>query len=359
MATAQARKFTHAPAVRARVPLIIGIAGPSGTGKTKSGLRIADGMAKADQADKDRRGRPTFVVDTESNRALHYAGEHKFVHVPFPPPHGPSDYLDALNYCVDQGAGRVLFDSMSHEHDGEGGVLQMHKEELERLGGDMRRTFEAWAKPKQLRRTLINRLTTCGVDLILCFRADEKKQPVRGKPPIDLGFTPVSGREYMYEMAIKLLLLPGAKGVPTFRSDFPGEARAIKLPGQFEALFARSVQLSEDIGEQFARWAGGGDVVVGAAPKGLPDLLTRMGACSDQETLDQLDDEAKELYPTLNPAEQKRLNAAGKAAHTRVRMLAAQAAEAARAMAAASENEEDGDQGYSGGEPSTAAEPAA
>ncbi len=348
MATAQARKFTHSPAVRTRVPLIVSIAGPSSTGKTKSALRVADGMERVDNADKDRKGKPTFVVDTEAKRSLHYAGKggHTFVYVEFPPPHGPSDYLAVLNHCVDKGAGRILFDSMSHEHDGEGGVLQMHREELARLGGAQSRSMEAWGLPKGQRRQLINRMTTCGVDLILCFRADEKIQPAkgRGNPPINLGFTPIAGKEFMYDSTIKLLLLPGAKGVPTFRSDFPGEQRAIKLPGQFEALFARSVQLSEDIGEQFARWAGGGDVEVKAGPGGLADLLTRMGACSDQETLDQLDDEAKGLYSTLAPADQKRLNAAGKSAHTRVRMLAAQAAEAVRAMEAGAEDDSD-DQG--------------
>lgn len=347
-AAAEPRKFTHVLADRTRVPLIIGIVGPSSTGKTKSALRIADGMARLD---KDRE---TFVVDTESKRAKHYAKEHRFQHVEFPPPHSPADYLEVLNYCVGRGAGRVLFDSMSHEHDGEGGVLQMHDEEFERLGGDMRRSMEAWGPAKRARRRLINRMTTCGTDIILCFRADEKRQPVRGKPPIDLGFTPVAGKEFMFEMVIKLLLLPGARGVPTFRSNFPGEQRAIKLPGQFEELFARSVQLSEDIGEQFARWAGGGDVVVSAGPGGLSDLLTRLGACSDPETLEQLTEEARAGFKKLGAPEQKRVKTAVDAATTRVKMLEAQAAAAARAMAEAAADGAGKDGGFT---PDPEAEP--
>jgi hypothetical protein len=355
MATATARKFTSAIALRTRVPLIIGIAGPSGTGKTKSALRLADGMARVDTSSKrwpDGKGH-TAVIDTEARRALHYAGQqpgqHTFHHIEFPPPHSPDDYLGAIDYAIAQGAGRIIIDSMSHEHDGEGGVLQMHDEELQRLGGDPRFSLQAWGPAKRRRRALINRMNSSGVDFILCFRADEKTKPVKGKAPINMGFTPVGGREYMFEMVVKLLLLPGAKGVPTFRTSFPGEEKAIKLPGQFEALFDRRPQLSEDIGEQFARWAGGGDVAAVTAPSGLPDLLTRMGACNDAETLAFLDDEAKSIWSTLDPAGKKRLDAAGKAAHMRVRMLEAQAAEAARAMseAAKSDGDED-DQGYGG-----------
>lgn len=326
---ATSRQFTHSTAVRTRVPLIIGIAGPSSTGKTKSALRLADGMARLDK-------RPTFFVDTESRRSLHYANEHRFEYVPFAPPHSPMDYFDIISYCVDRGAGRVVVDSMSHEHDGEGGVIQMHKAELERLGNNMKRSFEAWHPAKAARRRLINRMMNSGIDLILCFRADEKRQPVPGKAPIELGWTAIAGREFKYEMVVKFLLLPGARGVPTWRSDFAGERDSIKIPGQFDALFSRSAQLSEDIGDAMARWAGGGDAPTASiGPRSIAELLTCLGACNDRETLDQLDEEGKLVYGALTPADQKRLNAAARSAHQRVKMLEAQAANAARAMAEA------------------------
>lgn len=321
-----ARKFTHALATRDRIPLIIALVGPSGTGKTKSALRLADGMGRQDKA------RETFFVDTEGKRGKHYAQEHRFQYVEFPPPHAPGDYMEVLNYAIDRGAGRIVIDSLSHEHDGEGGVLQMHKEEHERLGGEPSKILQAWAAPKQARRKLINRMVSSGVDIIWCFRAMRKIKPVKGKAPLELGWMPVAGYEFMFEVTIKLLLLPGARGVPTFRSSFPGELEMIKLPGQFESLFARSPQLSEDIGEQLARWAGGGDVVVGAAPGGLADLLTRLGACSDRETFDLLADEARAIWKTIAGAEQKRLKAAVDTAATRAKMLEAQAAAAAQAL---------------------------
>lgn len=334
------RKFSDVIAQRTRTPLVVSLVGPSGTGKTKSGLRLSDGMARLD---KDRE---TFVIDTEGKRALHYSHEHRFRHIDFPPPHAPEDYLAALDYAIDRGAGRILIDSMSHEHDGEGGVLEQHKRELERLGGEPSKSLQAWAVPKQARRKLINRMVSSGADLILCFRATPKIKPVKGKQPLELGWMPVAGREYKFEATINLLLLPGARGVPTLRSSFPGEQEMIKLPGQFEQLFARSPQLSEDIGEQLARWAGGGQVETRDAPISADDLLTRLGACSDQETLDLLSEETKAIWKTIAEAERKRLRTVGEAAKTRVSMLAAQAKSAARAMASSGDDDQDAGFGF-------------
>jgi hypothetical protein len=40
------RQFTATKAVRKRVPLLIGLIGPSGGGKTLSGLRLAEGIRR-------------------------------------------------------------------------------------------------------------------------------------------------------------------------------------------------------------------------------------------------------------------------------------------------------------------------
>ena len=111
------------------VPLLIGLTGPSGSGKTFSALRIATGI-------KEVVGGEIFVVDTEQRRALHYAERFDFKHVNFEAPFGSLDYLEALRFCKAQGAGVVVIDSCSHEHDGPGGLLEQHETELTRMAGD-------------------------------------------------------------------------------------------------------------------------------------------------------------------------------------------------------------------------------
>ena len=251
-----ARTFTDKPAVRDKVPLLIGLAGPSGGGKTYSALRLATGMQRISGGD-------IYVIDTESKRACHYADKFKFRHVEFNAPFGPLDYLAAIDYAHKKGAGVIVVDSMSHEHEGQGGVLEMHQAEVDRMAkGDWQKAERvkmlAWAKPKQERRRLINSLLQIQANFIFCFRAKEKIKIVKGKEPDKLGFMPIAGEEFVFEMTTCGLLLPNAGGVPTWLSEELGERMMIKLPEQFrEKLLNYKLPLDEHLGEFMARWAAG------------------------------------------------------------------------------------------------------
>lgn len=240
----------------APVPLLIGLTGPSGSGKTYSALRIATGIREVVGGD-------IFVVDTEQRRALHYADKFDFKHVNFEPPFGSLDYLEALRFCKASGAGVVVIDSCSHEHDGPGGLLEQHEAELTRVAGDDykkrdRMQMLAWQKPKAARRKLINAITTeLAMPVVFCFRAKKTTKPKPGQQPIDMGFTSIGADEWLFEMALNALLLPGSNGVPTWRSEMPGEALAIKLPEQFRALAERGGPLTEAVGRSLAKWAAG------------------------------------------------------------------------------------------------------
>src|SRR5262245_49677002 len=123
------RTFESKPAVREQTPLLLGLVGPSGTGKTFSALRLATGIQRVSGGD-------IFMIDTEAKRGLHYAERFKFQHLSFASPFSPLDYMAAVEHCVSKGARIVLIDSLSHEHEGPGGVLEMHEAELNRLAGD-------------------------------------------------------------------------------------------------------------------------------------------------------------------------------------------------------------------------------
>jgi ABC-type dipeptide/oligopeptide/nickel transport system ATPase subunit len=250
------RTFDDKPAVRERVPLILGAMGPSGGGKTYSALRLATGIQRVSGGD-------IFVIDTEARRALHYADKFKFRHVVFGAPFGSLDYLAAIEHCVKKGAGVVVVDSMSHEHEGQGGLLEAHEAEVQRLSkGDSAKAERikmlAWNKPKQARRRLINSILQMPCNFIFCFRAKEKLKIQPGKEPEFQGFMPIAGEEFVFEMMVNLLFLPSAGGIPTWQSNEKGEKRMIKLPEQFKQLFlGAKVPVSEDHGEQIAKWAAG------------------------------------------------------------------------------------------------------
>jgi hypothetical protein len=271
------RVFTSSRAVRKATPLLLAFIGPSFGGKTFSALRVATGIKRVSGGD-------IYVIDTEQNRALHYADDFDFHHVPFAAPFSPGDYLEAIKHCVDKGARTVIIDSFSHEHEGEGGVLEWHQREVERLSKAWNQradavNFPAWAKPKAARQRLMNTMTQLPCNFILCFRAKEKAKPGKDdkgrKTLVDLGWLPIGAASHAYEMTLRCLLEPGSDGVPTFAPSRAGEAAMFKLPRQFRELFAKPHQLCEADGEAMARWAAGPPVI------DVDELVASVGATTD------------------------------------------------------------------------------
>lgn len=252
------REFPATPAVRTQVPLWIGLMGPSGGGKTYSALEIATGLQAV-------RGGDIYFIDTEANRALHYADYFKFFHVPFRAPFGALDYLAAIKSVVARGAGVVIVDSMSHEHEGEGGLIESHEAEVERMAGNDFKKREAvkmlaWNKPKQARRQLIQAMLQMNTCFVLCFRSKDSSKPIRkdGKMEVvHMGFVPIAGDEFVFEMTVNALLLPGAAGVPTWNSELAGEQMRVKKPRQFLDVFKDGQPLTRDHGRVLAEWAQG------------------------------------------------------------------------------------------------------
>lgn len=287
MNTAPERTFIDEPAVRGQSPMLFGLIGPSGSGKTFSALRMATGMQHVF-------GGEIFVIDTEKNRAKHYADMFKFRHVPFDAPFAPDDYIAAIDHCEKRGAKTVIIDSMTHEHSGLGGVLEWHDAEVERIMkawrcNEEKANMPAWGKPKGARRKLLNRITQSGMNFILCFRAKDKIKLGGGKVT-KLGWMPDAGEEFVFELTAKSLLLPGAGGIPTLESDEVGEAMMIKIPEQFRRMFsgAAGTPLDERMGEELALWSSGQDLTVAAYER-----------CPDEMSLQRLEKRRGDMWATL------------------------------------------------------------
>lgn len=284
-----ARTFSRSPAVRSNVPLLIALIGPSGGGKTYSALRLASGIARVQPG-------PIDVIDTEADRALTYAGEFQFNHVPFAAPFGSLDYLAAFQQSAQAGARTIIVDSMSHEHEGPGGLLDQADEHiaraLKRKGLDrdsdagwaeeQKQKRSAWIEPKRGRTRLIQGMIQMHCNFILCFRSKEGTDQTKenGKTKIvKLGWVPIGGDAFWYEMTARALLLPGANGVPTWRTSLEGEKIAIRRPTPFEKILADGKQLSEDMGQAMAEWASGG------ADADLPAALAKVATAANGDAL--------------------------------------------------------------------------
>jgi hypothetical protein len=246
-------RFELSEARRQKVPLLVGVAGPSFSGKTFSALRLAAGIARVNKG-------PIVYIDTEGRRALHYADDFSFHHIPFAAPYGSLDYVEAIDVALKSNPAVIVVDSATHEHEGTGGYLDLANQELD--AG--KKEGQHWAKPSVARRRLLSRIQTLPCSAIFCFRAKEsldwkKVFAKQAKSPPPMGETIVGTADFSFEMTVRFLLHADSGGVPTWKSDLTGEKAAIKLPKQFVPLFSGAPrQITEADGEAMARWAAGG-----------------------------------------------------------------------------------------------------
>jgi hypothetical protein len=268
--------FTFRPAIRENVGLLIGLAGASGSGKTFTAMRLAKGIA----GDK-----PFAVIDTEAGRAKHYADAFRFDHGDLSPPFSPDAYADAIMAADKAGYPVIVVDSVSHEWAGTGGCLDMQDAELDRMAGSDWKKREAckmaaWIKPKTSHKHMVQKLLQVRAHLILCFRAEEKIEMVRGddgkmkivpkQSPVGIdGWLPICEKNLPYELTASFLLMASAPGVP----------KPIKLQEQHRPLFPLDRPITEESGKRIAEWASGGAKIQmrdapPAAPADAPPIAT-------------------------------------------------------------------------------------
>lgn len=249
--------FEFRPAKRENVGLLLGLAGGTGSGKTYTAMRLASGIC----GDK-----PFAVIDTEAGRAKHYADFFRFDHGDLRAPFRPGAYVEAILAADKAGYPAIVVDSMSHEHAGEGGVLDWHDEELERLTkGDAGRRdamkMVAWITPKTAHKQMVQQLLQVRAHLLLCFRAEPKieiakdgaKTVVREKQGLNVGpggWTAITDKQLMFELTASFMFFAERPGVPV----------PIKLQEQHRALFPPDQVITEASGAAVAAWARGGAV---------------------------------------------------------------------------------------------------
>ena len=275
MSRAQERAMKFAPAVLENVPLLIGLSGPPGGGKTRSGLMLATGIQQV-------RPGPIRVIDTEGGRSRKYSGEVPFEVLELDHPRG--DVLQqALQLAIADNPACVMIDTLSDEHEE---LLAWKEEEVDRLLAQERNSerrdpendrnrdrvaMSAWRKPKAARRDLRNAMQKVRVPLICCFRAEEKTRPIekmvgegenqrKVAVPTNMGWQPIAPTMFVHLMDVLCLLPLRAEGTPTWQtgndySDFPLK----KGPPEIAQLFAKGERITPQQGTELALWAKGQD----------------------------------------------------------------------------------------------------
>lgn len=237
--------YSFRPAVRENTPLVIGIAGPTKSGKTYSALRLARGLSPS---------APIIMLNAEGARGHQYADKFNYLTCDLVPPYRYGMYEEALRAAAATKPGAIIVDSMSHAHDGPGGFLEWHEKELDRIAGQdyekrQKANFTAWIIPKAAENSFRYALLEMACPVILCMRAKEKLKIVSGQPPVNLGWQPIVGEGIAFETIFTLTLPPYSKGVP--------DLAVSELREPFDTLIPKGKPIDEQLGKVLTEWAKG------------------------------------------------------------------------------------------------------
>ena len=104
-------------ATRKQVKLRLGISAISGGGKTYSALLLAKGLVN----DWEK----ICVIDTENESASLYSHLGDYNTLVLSAPYSPERYIEAINTAEKAGMECIIVDSITHEWDGKGGILDI------------------------------------------------------------------------------------------------------------------------------------------------------------------------------------------------------------------------------------------
>lgn len=310
------RDFTPQPGIRSSTPLLIGLSGPPGSGKTMSAVRLATGIRKD-------RGGDIIFLDTDGDRGRQYcprAGEppdfkttFDMQHVTFMPPFSPLDFLAAIRQQLERNPACIIVDSTSDEHEGEGGVLWLADAYLERQAGTDwakrdRLKSASWIEPKAERLAFINGVNRLKTPIIFCFRAREKTKPIKGEDgkvkPTNIGWTPIAPAELVGMMTLFCLLPVKSDGFPMWKGTTAYEDFSIKLPVQFRGFIRDGQQVDEEMGRAMSEWARGAPPT-GAGQTQRPPAIDLPALLRDAEQAADRGDDALTEYLRLLPRDKK------------------------------------------------------
>lgn len=157
--------FVAQKALREKIFTKVALMAPSGGGKTFSALKLATGM-KAELEKIGKKKVRILVANTEQARGRYYANEFDYDIIDLVEPFYPEQFIEAIDYAVDNKYDILIMDSTSPEWEGKGGCLELQQ----KAGG----TYQAWGKVTPRHDAFINRLATSPIHLIATMRGKDQ-----------------------------------------------------------------------------------------------------------------------------------------------------------------------------------------
>lgn len=224
-------------AERTKSKLRLGLAGPAGSGKTMSALKLAFGI-----------GAKVCLIDTERGSGDLYANLGDYSVITLEPPFKPDVFVDAIHAAEKAGFDVIIVDSLSHAWSDEGGIL----DQADKMQASGKNRFTMWADLTPQHRKLVNALLNSPKHIICTMRskqeyAMEEVTSANGNRKTEvrkLGMAPIQRDGMEYEFTI------------FFDIDQNHYAKASK---DRTDMFKNEVQiLDEKTGDRLLKWLNAG-----------------------------------------------------------------------------------------------------
>jgi hypothetical protein len=187
-------------AVRKQAKLRLALTGPSGSGKTYSSILLAQGL-----------GGKVAVIDTEHGSASLYCDLMEFDVMELTAPYSPERYIAAIQEADKAGYDVLIIDSISHEWNGTGGMLQINEQVAQsKFKGN---TWSAWSESDPRHRKFIDAMLQSRMHIIVTMRSKtetSQEKDSHGKTKIlQLGMKAEQRDGIIYEFTTVLDLVHG------------------------------------------------------------------------------------------------------------------------------------------------------
>ena len=243
-------------AERKKAKIKLALQGPSGSGKTYSALLLAYGLTE----DWSK----IAIIDTENHSANLYAHLGGYNVLPLEAPFSPEKYIKSIRLCVTAGMEVVIIDSISHEWEGSGGILDTHSQ----MTGN---SFTAWAKLTPRHNAFVQEILQSPVHILATTRTKQ-----------DYVLVDKNGKMVPEKVGLKSITRDGMDYEFTLVFDLDIKNNASTSKDRTGLFFGQPEhKISTQTGSKIRDWCNSG------ADISVDDISVRIGECkSIQELLD-------------------------------------------------------------------------
>ncbi len=221
-------------AQRTKAKLRLGIAAPSGAGKTYSALLLAFGL-----------GGKVGLVDTEHGSGHLYAHLGEYDVIGISAPYTVAKYIEAVKTFEAAGYDTIIIDSLSHAWAGDGGLLDKQG----KLADRGENSYAAWRKVTPDHNALVDAMLQSPAHIIATMRSKQDyvlETNDKGKQqPKKVGMAPVQrdGMEYEFTVMLDVDMQHVANASKDRTSLFDG----------------RYFKITEEVGKELKTWLETGE----------------------------------------------------------------------------------------------------